>query len=171
MSSFIYKPDRALSNSALIIWIWFAGLLSGTWIFFFGLPYWVMKLSSIHSVLLGEKRDLFFTILPFLLSAIAVSFRRPSWLFLICWIKATLISFTCGIVCLYYGQAGWIARWIVSFVDICSIPLLFYYWLRNLSPPRCNHRHDYVVIFLVLLVFLLLDYRFVSPFGVKIGII
>lgn len=172
MCSFIRKRSCVPLNSiALLVCIWLVGLLSGTLIFFFGLPHFASTLTMVCSVFFAEKRNLLFTILPFLLSALAVSFRRPSWLFLVCWIKATLVSFTYSLLCLYYGQAGWLVRWFLYFVDVCSMPLLFFYWLRNLSPSRTSVWYEYVIYCLALIIFMLLDYRFIAPYAVKIGII
>lgn len=172
MSSSIQKRDCVSRNKAALLGcFWLVGIFFGTSIFFFGFPLLSTVLPSICSLFFGEKRNLLFTILPFLLSAFAVSFRHQSWLFLICCIKATLSSFNYGILCLYYGQAGWIARWIFSFADICSMPLLFFYWLRNLSPSGRTYWQDHIVICIVLIVFLWIDYRFISPFGAKIGIL
>lgn len=103
-------------------------------------------------------------ILPFLLSALAVYLQSLRLLPLIAFGKAFLVSFLGLSLLEAFGSAGQLVRWLLMFSDCCSLPLLFWYWLRHISGPG---RLTWSGTALVLLVALLIggfDYCVVSPF-------
>lgn len=70
-------------------------------------------------------------VLPFLLSAVAVSLSEPWLLLPISALKAFGFGYcACG-VCLAFGSAGWLVRVLFLFTDVCVTPVLFFYWLRH----------------------------------------
>lgn len=174
MSGAIHKHEgnrSGISSATLLVYIWLAGMLFGTLISILCREHLTSWLPLIYPVFGSVHCKIFFPLLPFLLSAFAVSFSRSAWLFWLCGIKSTLFSACCVNLCLLYGQAGWLARWIFLFFDVCSLPLLFFYWLRNLGTHRDRHWYGRIVFYLVLLVLILIDYRIVAPYAAKFGII
>ena len=168
----IRKRDRPfLSSSTLLVYIWLLGIISGTVIALLCRAGLSLLLVAIYPVIFSLPCKLILSFLPFLLSAFAVYFSRPAWLFLICGTKAALFSFRCAILCLYYGQAGWLARWIFLFSEVCSLPLLLFYCLRSFGPNRGWRWFEHIIFFLVLVVLILIDYRIVTPYAGKFGII
>lgn len=174
MSGAILKCGRdrpSVSPATLLVSIWLAGLVCGTAISYLCRVHLSSLAALIYPLFFSLRCKILFALLPFLLSAFAVSFSRPAWLLLICGMKATLFSFCCVILCLCYGQAGWLARWIFLFFDVCSLPLLFFYWLRNIGIRSGKRWAEHMLLFLALVFLILIDYRIVTPYAAKFGII
>ncbi len=85
---------------------------------------------SYRSSLLGA---LCAALLPFLLSALAVSFSEPWLLLVISAFKAFSFTFCASGVTLAFGQSSWLVRIFFLFSDLCLIPVLYIYWLRHLK--------------------------------------
>ena len=103
-------------------------------------------------------------LLPFLLSAFAV-YLHESWLLIpIAFAKAFIFSYIGLGVMTVYGSAGWLVRLLLMFSDCCSLPVLFWYWIRLLSGQRkATIPATAVPVFLVILIGSF-DYCIVSPF-------
>lgn len=154
-------------------------LLSCTWLvgFILGLVIMYCFRSSLSEVLpllrLFHSKvslKLMLTLLPFLLSVLTVSLSGPSWLYLICAIKAVCFSAHCLMLYLCYGQAGWLACWLFMFSDICSLPFLFLYWSQHISGTACSLRKHFAFSLIVALL-AIVDYGIVTPYAVKFLII
>lgn len=76
------------------------------------------------------------TLLPFLLSAAAVYASRPGLLYGITFCKGCALSFAATAVHIGWGNAGWLARWLLCFGSLLTAPLLYGYWLRHISGRR-----------------------------------
>ncbi len=77
-------------------------------------------------------------VVPFLLSAFAVSLSEPWLLLIISTLKAFSYSFcACG-VSLAFGQSSWLVRFLFLFSDHLLIPLLYLYCVRHI---RCEVPH------------------------------
>lgn len=75
-------------------------------------------------------------IIPFLFSAFAVYFSY-SWLLpVICFGKALLFSFVFSGLSFAWGASAWFIRWGVLLCNVICMPLLYCWWLRNLSGTR-----------------------------------
>lgn len=78
------------------------------------------------------------TVVPFLLSAFAVSLSEPWLLLIISTFKAFSFSFcSCG-VSLAFGQSSWLVRFLFLFSDHLLIPLLYLYWMRHIRGQAIN---------------------------------
>ena len=173
LSGAIHKRegDRLFSSPAtFLVYIWLAGMMFGILLCFLFRAYLLSLFTLIYPIFFAVHCKILFVLLPFLLSAFAVSFSRPAWLLVICGIKATVFSSCCVILCGGYGQAGWLACWIFLFFDVCSLPLLFFYWLHNLSFHSSRRWFEHIVFFFALMVLILIDYRIVTPYATKFGI-
>lgn len=103
-------------------------------------------------------------VLPFLLSAFAVLICEPWLLLFISTLKAFRFSFCAWGVCLAFGQSSWLVLFLFLFSDICLIPLLVFFWIRNIR-GHANLRLFEIVGFLIAAVSVgLVDYLFISPF-------
>lgn len=174
MSSVMYKsePKRpSLATSTLLSYIWLTGLLFGTAVSFFIRDYLTAFLSIFSPTFFSVPGKFLIALLPFLLSAFAVSFSHHVWLFWICGIKAVCFSICCFLFCLCYGQAGWLARWMFMFSDVCSLPFLFFYWLRHLGTHGDRSFYKHIIFWLPVVALVIIDYRIVTPYAVKFGII
>lgn len=167
----IYKRaqgHQAFDGASVLMLIWLCGLLIGV-----GWTY--VQISKRTSALIGVCNICFATplkyllvVLPFLFSAIAVVYSRPKLMFLICGIKAVCVAADCILLCYSCGQAGWLAYWLYMFSDVCSLPFLYFYWIRNLSEGHQAKRRDYSFI-LPVLTLIIVDYRIVLPYAMRFG--
>lgn len=111
---------------------------------------------------------LLWTILPFLISTAAFFLAAPWLLYLICFVKAFLLSFlTCGI-CIAFGSAGWLIRTLILFEDLVTAPLLYGYWLYFLSDEGLYKKASTALALSVSLLLCSLEHCFVSPFMVRL---
>lgn len=174
MSGVICKHERyssRLSPSALLSWVWLVGLLIGLMGSFVGRDNFATVFSGFNPVTVSAPRKLFITLLPFLLSVLTVSFIHRSWLYLICGAKAVCFAICCFLLCLCYGQAGWLACFLFMFFDVCSLPCLFFYWMRQLCTQDGTGRFQHIIFFLIIAVLAIIDYRIVTPYAAKFGFI
>ena len=73
------------------------------------------------------------TLLPFLISAYAVSLSEPWLLLIFSTVKAFCYSFCAIGVSLAFGQSSWLVRFLFLFSDYMLLPLLYLYWLRHIK--------------------------------------
>ena len=173
MSGAINNCERDLrkcSSASLLTSIWLGGLLTGTVLTFLSLEHMSVLSAFICQSFFTMPRKFLTGILPFLLSAIAVYFSRPGWVYCICGIKAVLFAACSVLICNYYGQAGWLACGLFMFFDIYSLPLLFFYWLWILSDRRDRNIRVSMIFLIPILVLIFLDYRIVDPYASKFGL-
>ncbi|MBQ7415636.1 MAG: hypothetical protein IJW14_01200 [Oscillospiraceae bacterium] len=108
------------------------------------------------------------TLLPFLLSAFAVSLSEPWLLLIISTCKAFSFAFCAFGVSLAFGPSGWLVRFLFLFSDLCLIPLLYLYWLRHIR-GECRHiPWELPLCLSAALAVGMVDYWFISPFLVSI---
>jgi len=107
------------------------------------------------------------SILPFLLSAIAVSFSIPWLIYFLSFTEAFLFSFVSLLVIFSFQPVGFLIRFLFLFGDITTLPILYFFWHKYLSS---NSSYLYSGIFLFLSYGCLIgciDYCMVLPFGAK----
>ena len=106
-------------------------------------------------------------VLPFLFSAFAAYLGRPFLLFPTAFWKAFLFSYMGSGLFAAWGSAGWLITLLVMFGSLCSMPVLYWYWLRCLSGRRFD-----VAVFCLLLGILvavsLVHYYLMVPFLARI---
>lgn len=102
--------------------------------------------------------------LPFMISLLA-SFWNVRWLiYLIAFGKAFLFSFVSLGVFFSFGAAGWLVQLLLMFSEVCSLPVLYWFWMYCL-----DHRQgpSPLEIFSLLSLFFLiasLNCSYVMPF-------
>lgn len=106
-------------------------------------------------------------ILPFLLSAFAVSICEPWLLLIISTFKAFSFSFCAWGVCLAFGQSSWLVLFLFLFSDFCLVPALYFYWLRSIRNGRIDRWERRICILYLSIVFAM-DYWVIGPFLRKI---
>jgi hypothetical protein len=163
--------DQRLEPVSLLIYIWLAGLFVGL---VFPLIcrdslFWVFRLTYPISSAVLRRASL--SVLPFFLSALAVFTSRSKWILYLCGLKATWFAINCYLLCVCYGQAGWLARWLFMFFDTCTLPILFFYWFRLLTVPSNKLIWMHICIFGIITLLLVIDYRIVTPYIAKFGFI
>lgn len=171
------KPNKSKcvslrqSQVSILIHVWIIGLLLGTLLSLLAKDYLSAKLSVFYLLFYSTPLRFFLILLPFLLSAVAVYFSHLNWLIYLCGIRATWFAASCFFLCLSYGSAGWLARWLLMFCDSASLPLLFFYWLRLLSSSWEKRTYKHILFFAPLVVLMIIDYRILTPYAAEFGLI
>ena len=101
---------------------------------------------------------------PFLLSALAVFTAQPWLLLVMSFAKAFCFGFCFWSMDRLFGSAGWLVCFLAMFSDICSIPVLMWFWLRHISGGRGRLMKDLAVCAALAAVIGSFDYCIVSPF-------
>jgi len=103
-------------------------------------------------------------VLPYLFAAFAVYISKPKLLYLICFVKAFCFAM-CGYgICVAYGSAGWLVRWLLQFSDICTVPVLCWFALRHLKGKGRTFRTDAMFYGGIVMLVGYLDFSLISPF-------
>lgn len=103
-------------------------------------------------------------LLPFLLSALVVFMGRPLFLLPIAFCKAFLAGFLGCSILQFYGSAGLLVRGLLLFSECVTLPALYYYWYRHLSPKHRSVPLTTAASVCVAVLAGTIDYCFVSPF-------
>lgn len=103
-------------------------------------------------------------LLPFLLSAFVIFFSQPWLLLLFSFFKAFSFGFCCSAAQLSFGSAGWLVCLLLLFSDICTLPVLYWFWVRHISGDKYAIGRSLAVSIALVLFFGSLDYCFISPF-------
>ena len=108
------------------------------------------------------------TLLPFLLSAYAVSLSEPWLLLIISALKAFGFSFCASGVSLAFGQSSWLVRFLFLFSDHCLIPVLYLYLLRHIRGHTELKAWEFPVCIGSALLVGTIDYCLIAPFLVTL---
>ena len=147
---------------------WIFGLLSGWYAAIKMQP----SLVSSAVELVGYFRMPFFKVLsvclPFLFSAIAVYCSVPGLILLISVLKAIFFAFCCCYLEYFFGSCSWLLRLLLLFSDICSIPVVFFYWLRHFEGNIHFSLQEHLWLSVFLMIVLGIDYFIVTPYAVEL---
>lgn len=102
--------------------------------------------------------------LPFMISLLASFWNVRGLIYLIAFGKAFLFSFVSLGIFLSFGSAGWLVYLMLMFSQMCSLPVLYWFWIYCL-----NHRQSpsSLEVFSLLSLFFLIasvDSVYVMPF-------
>ncbi len=108
------------------------------------------------------------SVFPILISAYAVFLSNFAFLLPLCFTRAFLFSFVSLGITQAFASAGWLMQSLLLFSDWTSLPVLYWYWLRNLSPDRRFHWGE--TVFACSLSGLLgsIHFGIISPFLVRL---
>jgi len=126
----------------------------------------LMRLASVCPVSIVGLASV--TFLPFLFSAFAVYFSHTQFLLPICFLKAFMFSCCAFSATWSFGSAGWLVRLLLQFTDICTLPLLCWFWIRHKSGELSRFWQDIVLCGLLVTVVCVVDYCIVSPYLVSL---
>ncbi len=104
------------------------------------------------------------SLLPFLLSAYAVFLSNLSFLLPICFLKAWLFSQISLGIYQAFSSAGWLMRILLLFSSWTSLPILYWFWLRYLSPEHRASTLEALLACSLLLLVGSIHIRVISPF-------
>ena len=155
---------RRRGSTLVLALFWISGILSGVAAFCFaGNP----LLPMMRGILDGSVSIvglLCVTVFPFLVSAFAVYICAPWLLFAVSFLKGFLFGFLSAAILVAFGSAGWLIRWFLMFSELVSLPLLYWFWVRNISGERGFSGAEVLVILSLLILIGSVDYCCISPF-------
>lgn len=151
----------------LVSCVWLVGLSVGLVFAFFCKNVAPALLSKSCLVFTCAPLKIFLTVLPFLFSFLSFHLSRSAWMLLICGSKAICFSFCSCILCLYYGQASWLASGLFLFSDVCSLPLLVFYFLRHICILKFPDTLEYLLIICTISLLVIIDCRIVTPYAMQ----
>lgn len=143
---------------------WILGLILG---FCFGGSAgdsFLLMMRDLDQMIVSIPGLLFVTILPFLLTAVAVFLFQPWLLYLLIFGKSFCFGFCiCGMMTVF-PSVFWMGQLLLMFTDSCSLPFLMWLWLRHsdFSPKQFAGR--YLFCMLASLTLMAMDYCVISPF-------
>ena len=136
-SAQVFSPDsssfRRKAGRLLLAFSWIGGLLCGIWfISAAGIPLFSWMRDGILAPV-SIRRMLCVTLLPFLLSAIAVCASGSALLYALAFFKAFSMACVDVAIQALWGEAGWLMRWLFSFTSLHSAPLLYGFLLSHVG--------------------------------------
>ena len=76
-------------------------------------------------------------LIPFVISTSAF-WIDPAFLFPICFVRAFLFAFVHLCLLGYYGESGYVLRWLLLISDSLCLPVLYFFWHRIFSGHPLN---------------------------------
>lgn len=107
-------------------------------------------------------------VLPFLLTAIAVLFSGSILLLAVVFFKALCVGWLGYGIALIFGEASWLAQFILMFSDVFITPLLMLFWIRSADVQLPLRKVELLFCFAVSLVVWGMDVLIISPFSASI---
>lgn len=146
-----------------LVGIWFAGLSLG----FIAARCYGDTLVSYLSQAVGLPASVVtpvITLLPLLISALAVMILHPGFLYAICFLRGAILAMMLQALTACFDGGAYLAAAFLMFSGLVFSPVLLWYWWRRL----CLHMESFVPDTLVCAAIGfgigLFDYWFVSPF-------
>ncbi len=104
------------------------------------------------------------SLLPFLLTACAVSFSLNWAVIPLAFCKTSLFSLFSVLTILSYGGCGWLVRLLLLFSDIVSLPILMWLWIRILQGKCGSSFRTILVCAAAGMAVTVFDYLVISPY-------
>lgn len=161
----LFRYRRALSISALLL-IWIVGFSSGIAIASRSSAYLLKLTFSFERV--SFVGLVFASILPLIISALAVKLSAPLFLLIVAFTKALLFGFAVFVLHNFYGNAFWLSRWLYMFSDSLMTVFLLWFWLRSITGKSSHFDKDLIICLISAAVLVLVDYFIVSPFALML---
>jgi hypothetical protein len=102
--------------------------------------------------------------LPLLISAFAVFTSRLWVLYPLAFYKAFVFSFSAYGALIAFGSAGWLIRFLLLFSDFLLLPVLYFFWHRQISGSGKKFKSDFTVCSLIAAAVCGLDLTVISQF-------
>ena len=102
-------------------------------------------------------------LLPLLFSGFAVYVKRSVLLVPAAFWRAFLFSYAGSGIIRSWGQAGWLVGGLAQFGSFCSLPVLWWYWLRHIGGEAFDGRTLFLALGAALLIGWV-DAGVISPF-------
>lgn len=163
----LYANSSSIKLSLLLI-LWMIGIILGA---FAGSSFSASSVSLMKRALFTPVSIVSLFVcaaIPFALTAAAVFCCRFWLIYFLCIVKAFVFAYT-GSVCLAcFGSGGWLARILLFFTQISTVPALWYVWLSLCPGKRKLNRFNISLLLLHIVSVVALDYYKIVPFVGKL---
>lgn len=162
-----YSLSRNTILGFFLIGIWFAGLSLG----FIAVRFHGDTLVSCLSQAVGSPASIatpFMALFPLLISALAVILLHPGLLYIICFVRGTVLTMMLQALVCVFDDGACLAAVFLLFSSLSFSPVLLWYWWRRLCLRMVCFKPDTVVCVMAGLIIGGIDYWFISPFLVDI---
>lgn len=167
MSIYKYEMNRNTILGLALAGVWFVGLSLGfVAVRFYG-DTLVSCLSQAAALPVSIAAPLV-TLLPLLLSALAVIVFQPGLLYGICFVRAVTLAMMLQALAVCFNGGVYLAAVFLMFSSLVFSPVLLWYWWRRLALRMENFVPDTLVCMAMGFVIGLMDYWFISPFLVDV---
>ena len=163
---FMVFQNRKL-RTIILAFCWCAGLLTGCYFANCAgnIHYSMMRRATSCSVSIA---GLVVVLLPFLFSAFAVYWNRPSLMYIVCFLKAWSFTLAAYGILNAFGSAGWLVRFLVQFSDILLLCPLCWFFLRHIRGNSAQWKRDLWICSAAAAAVCSIDYCVVSRFLVML---
>ena len=164
MARILHRTSRCADcrrNTVALAFVWTLGLCSGQVVCLMSEP---TCTSLMHSAACSTVSIvcLLHTFFPFFLSAVAYFMHTPRMLLPLSFGKAFLSSYASFAIRKLFGTAGWLARCFFMFSDLCTLPMLYFFWYRCLSDDREVSVSEVILLMALALLIASIDYSVIS---------
>lgn len=160
-------PKRKIGIITLFL-VWLLGILVGISIFRLQRTVFASMMLSASCATVSIVSLSSIVILPFSVTAIAVVFSKPYILFALCFMKSALYSLSVISIYSVYSSAGWLAQWVLLFLDNCSTVALWMLWINSFTTEKTRLMKALALCCSVCTIFWVLDCHIVSRFAVSV---
>lgn len=172
MARFLHHDFSRLSCSFRVIILalfWILGLICGIVLFLLSELFQFISIQNALSGPVTFFRLLCIVFAPFLLSVLAVYVRKTGFLFITAFLKAFVFSIIAMAIRVSFGSAGWLVFVLLMFTDLMSLPLLLFYWIRNLSGESTHAFVECLTFISIGFLICCIDYSMIVPFLISLS--
>ena len=155
-------------NKILLAVAWVAGAVAGYLFVRTDPSYFVAVMRMLSTQHVSIVGGVICIGLPIFLSAVCVKYFSSIALCVIAFIKAFTYFCCLSALMIVYGQAGWLVRWLLFFSDSCSVPVLIWFWFRNIDGKNATLWKDSLLCVAIGALVLCIDYFAVSQFSMTL---
>lgn len=152
----------------IIGFLWSFGMSVGILMAFGAEPHissWMCVLSDDNVSILGL---LLVTLVPFLVSCIAIRFHLLPILFAVAFVKSFIYSYCRCLILQIFANAGWLFNFLVFFSDTLATFVLLFYWYYGLHNTKSIGWKALLMCVCVVVLFCIIDYCVIAPLLIEI---
>lgn len=128
-----FRGDSILGSRMVLACSWVCGLVCGLSSAFFRQTSFISVMRGLSFRTVSIVGVICVFLLPFLISAIAVSISKLWLIYPVCFCKAYLFMWVSWGILMAYPENAWGIRLVIMFADCCLTPLLYGFWLLSLD--------------------------------------
>lgn len=147
---------------------WCLGLSSGHWLVSSAEPFCPSLMYAFVSQRISIFGLLFVSILPFLLSALAIRYRVFGFLVPIAFYEAFLLGYSHNAFLQAFGDCGWLVCFFFLFSQSVSAVLLLWYWMRNIDHSTVWRPLEFYNFLFAIFALCITWYCFIYPCGLDL---